>query len=349
MDCLFEILATMAILLLAGGGWLFWFYKRKIKRWYALSVAESLHAFPGRITMRRLEPFVWHKGDRGPQRVTAFREIGFEPLAGYSVHELPCTRIFLLTQAATGLIGMVNESQELGTWSDVAFFRKGQTQPVLASSILKEAHFFLLPGDPKIHRADASPTDLCTAVRQALGREEQVESVTAENFPTLFEKAFAEATDARLLTDLEDYELRKLLRDKGCLGEEITDEKEFTLIKQLLPRALENQLRIACGAQFVREAALSAWDWQQSRDRLLIVHDRTPVWGLAERFLYGAFQTKEMRKLLRSIRAATASPRETFAKLNSRLPAPQRYKKLGEVSRPVPADIYRGPLESLPT
>src|SRR5688572_25319535 len=88
MDCLFEILATLAVLVLAGGGWLFWLYKTRIKRWYALTLAESLHAFPGRVNLRRLEPFTWHKGDRGPQRVTAFRELGFEEVAGYTVDEL---------------------------------------------------------------------------------------------------------------------------------------------------------------------------------------------------------------------------------------------------------------------
>lgn len=346
MHCLFEILATLAVLLLAGGGWLFWFYKRKIKRWYAFTIAESLHAFPGRVTLRRQAEFTWHKGDRGAQRVAAFRELGFEEVAGYSVDELPCARIFALRHAGTGLIGLVHENQELGTWSDVAFFRKGQTQPVLASSILKAAHFFLLPGDPKIHVADAAPRELGAAVQRALEPNERSESVTLETFPALFEAAFAAATDARLLGHLEDYELRRLLLDKGHYTEEMLNEREFKLVKELLPKAVGNQLRAACAAQFIREATLPTQEWQQARDRLLVVHDRTPVWGLAERFLHGAFKTKDMRALLRKIRVVTEPPREVFAKLNSRLPAWQRYKKLGEVTRPVAADIYRAPLET---
>src|SRR5829696_1235680 len=130
MDRLFEILVTLALLVLAAGGWLFWFYKRKMKRWFALSIAESLHAFPGRVTLRRLEPFTWHKGDRGPQRVAALRELGFAEVAGYTVDELPCARIFVLRHPDSGMVGLVHESKELGTWSDVAFFRRGQTQPV---------------------------------------------------------------------------------------------------------------------------------------------------------------------------------------------------------------------------
>ena len=346
MNCLFEILATLAVLILGAAGWLFWFYKCKLRRWYALSLAESLHAFPGRVTLRRLEPFTWDKPDRGPQRVAALRELGFAEVAGYTLDELPCARIFMLRHPASGLVGLVHENKELGTWSDVAFFRQGHIQPVLASSILKTAHFFLLPGDPKIHRADAAPGELVAAVQQALDRRDQAEALTAETFAARFENAFAAAVDQRLLGGLEDYELRRLLLDKGQVTAEMLDEREFNLIKKLLPRAVENQLRIVCAAQFQRETTLPVQDWQQARDRLLIVHDRTPVWGLAERFIFGACQTKHMRALLRRIRVVTDSPRETFARINSRLPAWQRYKKIGQVTRPVPADIYRAPLET---
>jgi len=104
-------------------------------------------------------------------------------------------------------------------------------------------------------------------------------------------------------------------------------------------------LRVVCGAQFLREVFLPASEWQQARGRLLVVHDRTALSELAGRLIFGAFQTKHMRELLRQIKAA-GSPREIFEKINSRLPAWQRYKKLGHVRRPIPADIYRAPLES---
>ena len=345
MDCLFEVIAALFLVFVAAVGWAIWFYKRRIRQRYLYALAASINRFPGRVTLRRAEPFQWGKADRGAQRVQAFRDAGFQDLAGFSLQELPCAQVFVLSHPQTGLIGMVHENQELGTWSDVALFRKGQTQPVLASSILKSAHFYLLPGDPRIHKADAEVSELIAAVQQARDPQEEPETMTAENFPVLFEAAFAEATDKRLINPLEDYEIRKLVTERGAFLEEGLPDKEFQIVKRLLPRAIENELRVVCGAQFLREVFLPASEWQQARGRLLVVHDRTALSELAGRLIFGAFQTKHMRELLRQIKAA-GSPREIFEKINSRLPAWQRYKKLGHVRRPIPADIYRAPLES---
>lgn len=346
MDCLLEILGTLGALLIAAIVWVIWFYKRRISQGYLYELAASINRFPGRVTLRKLEPFQWSKADRGARRVEAFHAAGFQDLAGYSLEELPCARVFVLWHPEKQLVGMVHESQELGTWSDVARFRKGQAQPVLASSILKHAHFYLLPGDPKVHKADAEIAELISAVQQAHDARDVTEQVSAETFPALFEKAFAEATDARLLNSLEDYEIRKLVVERGSVVQEAFSDKEFENLKRLLPRAIENELRLVCSAQFLREAFVSASEWQQARGRLLVVHDRTPLRDLAGRLVYGAFQTKHMRELLRQLRVAAGTPREMFEKINGRLPAWQRYKKLGHVTRPVPADIYRAPMES---
>jgi hypothetical protein len=346
MDVLLITLGVLGVPVLAAVGWLIWWYKSRIKQTYLYELAASINKFPGRLTLKKLEPFKWKKADRASKRLEAFHQAGFQDLAGFAIEELPCARVFALWHPDKQLVGMVHENQELGTWSDVAAFRQGQIQPVLASSILKHAHFFLLPGDPKVHKADAEIPELAAAVQQALDAREQLQIVTAENFVNLYETAFAEATDARLLNPLEDYELRKLVTERGFVCEDTFDEKEFERVKQLVPKVIDNELRLVCCAQFLREAIIPASEWQQARGRLLVVHDRTPLRALAGQLIYGAFQTKHMQRLLRELRLATGTPREMFEKINSRLPAWQRYKKLGHVTRPVPADIYRGPVES---
>ncbi len=346
MDRLLEIVGILFVLLLGAVGWAIWFYKQRIQQSYLYGLAACINNFPGRLTLKRLESFQWSKPDRGAKRVQAFRDAGFQDVAGFTIEELPCARVFLLWHTEKSLAGMVHENQELGTWSDVAAFRRGQVQPVLASSVLKQAHFYLLPGDPKVHQADAGIAELVSAVELAWDSREQAELVMAENFPKLFEAAFAEAADARLLNPPEDYEVRRMVTERGNVCQESFDEKEFNHVKQLLPQAIENELRLVCSAQFLREAVVPASEWQQARGRLLVVHDRTPLRALAGRLVYGAFQTKHMRALLRELRLVSGTPREMFEKINSRLPAWQRYKKLGQVTRPVPADIYRAPTES---
>jgi len=242
------------------------------------------------------------------------------------------------------MVGVVNETVDLGTWSDVYLFPADGSQPVLASSMLKSAHLYFLAGDPKIHKPDATVAELVQAVQSAAGTNLAAGRVAAADFAARFEEAFAQATDRRLLNSLADHEIRRLLNERGriCGGE--ISEKEFAGIKEFLPLAIDNELRLACAGQFLRETTLPATEWQQATDRLLVVHDRTPARRLAGKLIFGVFLTDEMKRRLRKVRP-TASPRADFAGFNEKLPAWVRYKKLGEVSRPVEADIYRAPIE----
>lgn len=335
-------LAMLLGLLSLGIVLLVWRTKKRFRRWQDYSLAASLNKFHPRLRLRRPPQFQWRKSERSLQRVAAFRDAGFEELGGYYVDEVPDGRLFALRHPVSGLLGVVNEMDELGTWSDVLWFRPDHA-PVVASSILKGAHFRFLPGNPKIHKPEATVADLIEAVRAA-DSSSTVSLVTAENFAELFEDAFAQAADARLLEPLEDYEIRRLLKDNCLLGEAGLDEQALERLKRAYPLAIENELRLACGAQFLRETQLSAADWRHASERLLVIHERTPLRRLAGRCIYGAFRTSAMKRhLARS--SEGGAPREDFARLNEKLPAWERYKKLGEVNRPVPADIYRAPIE----
>lgn len=344
MNELLAIFGCLSLLLLAAVVWLVWLYQVRIKRSYLYGLAASVNKFPSRIQFSHQLAFQWKKPDRAAQRVTEFRNAGFADLGGFHVEELTCSRVFVLQHPASGLIGMVVESDEAGTWSDVLCFIQNQSQPILASSLLKRGNFRLLPGDPKIHKPEAGVEQLREAVLTAASRLPRVRMSSAEDFAARYEQAFAEATDSRLLEPLEDYEMRRLVSERGqpCGGE--VSEKELTQIRQLLPLAIENELRLACGAQFLRETKMSATDWQPAAQRLLIVHDRTPLSRLAGRLIYGVVLTKTVRRLLKRARRSPL-PREAFATINAKLPTWERYRKLGEVTCPVPADIYRAPIE----
>jgi hypothetical protein len=104
-----------------------------------------------------------------------------------------------------------------------------------------------------------------------------------------------------------------------------------------------NELRLVCAAQFLRETALPASQWEQARGRILVVHERTRLRELTRRRIYGAYLTEAIKPRLRR-HDGSRPPRQSFAEFNAELPAWERYKRLGEVTRPVPADIYRAPI-----
>jgi hypothetical protein len=379
MDLL-ESLGALVVAVVGSVVGSFFFLRARVRGQLAYHRAAGVHRFPQRLSLKRMEPFAWRKLSRGPQRVEAFHSLGFEDLAGFTVDEIPGARLFALQHPATGLLGLVNEHEQLGTWSDVLLFQHGERQPILASSILKHVHFFLLPGSPKIHKRDAAEQELMAAVLTAAGRDVpergcpsrsrfgegsarvdlkpgeqdpapqlgQLRSgdipLTTVEFVRLYEDAFADAIDQRLLEPWDDSELRRLLREQSqpCCGEQLTDE-EFARIKSQYPAAVANELRLVCMMQFVRETALPASQWQEARERILVIHDRTPLRELTRRRIYGAYLTSELKKRLRR-HANSKPPRESFNQFNTTLPPWERYKMLGQVARPVPADIYRAPI-----
>jgi len=344
MDPLLASLAVLAIACLAGMLGTFFWLRSRWRAEFAYHRAAAIHKFPQRLRLKQLEPFAWRKLSRGPQRVDSFGTLGFEELGGFGVDELPGARLFVMQHPGSGLLGLVNEHEQLGTWSDVLMFVRGESQPILASSILRHVHFFLLPGSPKIHKHRATEQELSNAVKTAAGAEAAALKLTAGEFARLYEEAFAEAVDRRLLEPLADAELRRLLRDQcqPCGDTELTDP-EFERIKNQYPAAVANELRLVCAAQFLRETPLPASQWEQARGRILVIHERTPPRELTLRRIYGAHLTQAIKRRLRR-HDGSRPPRQSFAEFNAALPAWERYKKLGEVTRPVPADIYRAPI-----
>src|SRR4051794_38404487 len=236
------LLASLALLPVACLGLLLWvgfWLRARWRRKVAYYRAAAIHKFPQRLRLKQLEPFAWRKLSRGPQRADAFKALGFEELGGFSVDELPRARLFVLQHPDSGLLGIVNEHEQLGTWSDVLRFVPGETQPILASSILRNCHFFLLPGSPKIHKHRATEQELAELTKTAPGSHAATLKVTAGEFARRYEEAFAEAVDRRLLEPLPDGEFRRLLREQcqPCCDEQLTDA-EFERIKRAYPCAV---------------------------------------------------------------------------------------------------------------
>jgi hypothetical protein len=338
------LLGAIALVLAFLAG-MFFCVRRKMRRNFARMEATTIFRAPGRINLKRLEPFKWDKVERAEQRIAAFRALGFAEVCGFTLGGMPTSRLFLLQHPVTGQIGIVQERDSVGTWSDAAFFDGDTSQPIYVSSVLNKAHFFLFPGDPKIHLPAATEAELLAAVGKAVANGTRSVRLTRDNAAALIEEAYATAVDARLLQPLEDFEIRRLLKEKRseCAGER--SEEEFQRIKEQIPWAIANELRIACRDQFLREGTISAREWQQAKTQLFVVHDRTPLHELGARLDEVVFCLPELKKCLDASAKKTGTPRAKFAEVNAALPPWDRYKKLGEVSRPVPADIYCAPIQ----
>lgn len=333
------ILAVAALVGGVLGAW--WLWRTKIKRTYLFSFGTMILPAPGRITLQRLAKSDPLANGRVEKRAEAFRELGFENIATYSLSELSGAKLHVLSQPASGLVALVHEHSCVGTWSDVMRFSSAAEPPILASNILKYAHFQCLPGDPKWHHPDASEAELVRVLQSMRTHTGAAQTIDAQSFPRLCERAYAEAADERFRNLPTENEIRRLIKDVSPEAE--LSDADIAALHRLLPEWIANDQRVSCLRDFVNEGGISAREWQQARERILVVHDHTRLPSLNSRLICGAFRTEELKRRLKKARAHS-TPREEFAELNAALPASERYKKIGSVHKPVPADIYRAPL-----
>ncbi len=334
---------AMVIAIVAGGA--VWFWRYKIRRLYGWGLAASILPAPARLQLVPGASERSRKEERVAQRQAAFREMGFVDFGVLDVSNVPGLRLFVLRHAPTGMVAMVEERDCTGTWSDVMQFDSAGADVILASNAHRHFHFYFLPGERKMHKPDVPERELVDAVLAAEHPPSNPPPLTFEQFIPILERAYARRMDALLLDGFEDSDIRRLLRDAGNNGpQEELSPNDFKQLKSSLQDLADNGLRAACASEFARTNSLPAAEWHRSRDRLLVIHDRTPLPLLKRRFTLEAFLTDALKRSLPRRSGGGLSPREAFAALNASLPPAQRYKQLGRVDNPVVADIYRAPL-----
>ena len=137
----------------------------------------------------------------------------------------------------------------------------------------------------------------------AAGSNARARKVKADEFARLYENAFADAIDNRLLEPLGDAEFRRMAAGsrrylkRALTNRSLTQNSER--IKWQYPLAIANELRLVCAVQFLRETELPASQWQEARHRILVVHDRTPLPDLLGPRIYGAHLTDLLKKRFR--------------------------------------------------
>jgi hypothetical protein len=345
MDTLLQLMLAVVLVIALLAGAAVWFWRCKIQRLYGWSLAASILAAPPRLQLTPSSSDRSRKEERVAQRQAALRELGFTGLGALDVTNVPGLRLFVLHHPPTGMVAMVEERDCTGTWSDVMRFDPAG-EVILASNAHRHFHFYFLPGERRMQKPDAPERELVEAVLAAERPLENPPPITLEQFIPLLERAYARRMDSLLLDGFDDADIRRLLRDAGNAPEEEISPDDLAQIKRSLQELAYNGLRTACASEFARSNALPAAEWHRSRDRLLVIHDRTPLPLLKRRFILEAFLTDTLRRSLPRSSGAKLPPREAFAKLNAALPVAQRYKRLGQVDGPVAADIYRAPLSA---
>ena len=97
---------------------------------------------------------------------------------------------------------------------------------------------------------------------------------------------------------------------------------------------------------WLQNSTLSAAQWENSRERLLIIHEHLPVFMIEEIVLDLAqiYDADDGEALNLSVPLG-CDARERFRLLNERLPSARRAEKIDDTTAPIAANIYLRPVD----
>lgn len=329
------VLFCLFLLVVIGG---FFLVRYKLRQALASLQAATPVGTPPRIHLERLVTPEWTDTNAATVLLEPLRALGFQEAGLYSVREMPDFRMQALAQPEASVYAVVYEHPSAGAWVDlVCRYADGTTLTYLNTQ--QGAGLEQRPGHGKLR---APGLDSAALYHRMLGERPQRPLLPArpEEFVTVFEHAYAEEMDWRNSRGGPTAaEVRAVLAESGT---EATEEQIAATQEILTYQALEG-LEEALLERFLQESTLSAAEWEAIRDRIIFVHDRLPAGSVLE--LFDEWIDADLEAAEEDSAAPQGTIREQFARLNTSLPNGQGFRKLGEVSEPLHADVYVAPQE----
>jgi hypothetical protein len=322
----------LLILVLGVVAWLV--IRARIRRALASLADLQSTLLPPRIHLYREHDPFWKEKSRVQSLVEPLVALGFEAAGTYGIEEMEGVRLEALVKPEEGVYGAVYEHERAGTWIDlVSLYQDGTS--LTYSTAPHGSTLDQRPGHGKLYMPELDPSALYERMlaerpRHALAR------VSTSEFPAAFEKAYADEMDWRNSRGgLTEEEIRSIAESSGReTSEELIAATREAMAQNALA-SLEESLR----EHFLAETSIPAAEWEAIRERVIVVHDRLTR-EMVEDLVYERIDEDTD---LPEAPWDTSTPREAFAVLNERLPAEERFQKLGEVREPVEADVYCAP------
>lgn len=357
MDLVLKILGVIFIVLLVviGGGILYLRYKFKQllgglgEALEGLACGAGIGPMPARLHLRRRESLDWD--DRGAVEtiVADLTERGFVDAGRYEVDEMYGLKIQAMTNLDLAVTNVVYEMEGVGVWVDfVTRYASGGSLTV--SNAPQGGEMDYPPEHLKIYDKNATPLE-CYDRLLAERLDEPFAPVQPEEFAEVMAQAYADEMDWRNLRGYAtEDEIRRIA---AASGDEITDEAMQEMLEGYAAHAAEG-LSEAAREQFLATCDLSAAQWEEVSDRVVVIHDRLTPQAICEIVEY-QFEVDEddddddddeydplapLARLGGKDAVAGLSARELFVRFNDVLPEAQRYRRLGTVDKPLEAELW---------
>jgi hypothetical protein len=321
---------------------LFWYFKRKISKAIKgmgmglMSVADQ----PVRLT---LKPASSHHaptaGSPFVEKCDAVRGLGFESAGLHAMEENPGALIHGFVHEANGCYAAVCSIPGVGAWIDVVTrYTDGRivTHTDVKATGLDRPEFATT-----VNMKDAEPGEI---VKRHLSERPQGPRHPAmkEMFKTDFEAEYARSMDWRMARGVSQEEVKRVAE---LSGEPVTAEALSTAT-MMSQSTLEDKLDELIRNQYLRGSGVSAADWEEVRDRIIVIRANSSLLSMTETVsaLFEDDDAPEAKKAAEM--AAAHPPREAFERIIREIVPEKGYRKLGSVDGPpMGADLWVGPEE----
>jgi hypothetical protein len=299
-------------------------------------LSSSFGPQPATIHLEGPTSVEWAKGAEVRALADALPALGFHDAGQYSVEELPGLNVWPFVNPSESAYAVVYEHPAGPVWMDfVTRYEDGTSLTTTSTS--EGADLDHRPGHEKDYGPGLSPAQLHQRhlSRRAAG---PMAPASAGAFQGAFERAYAEEMAWRNgRGGPTEREIRAIAARQGRT---MTDEEVEEARKVMAAQAMDG-LDEALRERFTETADLPPREWERVRDSLVFVHDKLTAELLDERVRDWIDEDDDGGSLPTVPDGVPA--RVAFAKFNASLPRAKRFEKIGEVDRPVAADVYRAP------
>lgn len=299
-------------------------------------LATDSFVTPSRIRLVPEANLVWKDPTGARALLDDFRTLGFAEAGTFLVPELSALRLHALSKLDDAAYAVVYEHDQAGVWIDIVTRYQDGTS-VTYSTARQGGELDQRPGHSCTRDPEASPSAL---FRRFLAERPRrpMETVGPDEFVERFEQHYADSMDWRNARGGPTEEEIRAIAEAS--GGDVSEETIKAIREQKRTEAMEG-LREALHERFLKASTLSAGEWEDVRERLVIIHDQLTQAEVGQ--LFDQWVGDGEVSSSRPKEAVGTTAREFFAALVELAPASREFRMLGTVSDPLEADVYAAP------
>ena len=334
---------TLLILLLFVGGFFWIRYKLRtalgdISEIMAANMAVPVP--PMQISLHGDFAMQWHDDAAVKKLAASLHELGFHSVGEFEIEELPVKlQAWILPDDA--MYAVIYEHALAGVYADITT----EYAPHGALTVSSAPHGHELehrPNYDKIYLRDASIEELCALMRRER-RDGEYRAISASDFADRFAQFYADEMEWRCTQGgVSEAEIRRIAEESNIKVDDATITQQVEWNQRIAAQNLSESVQ----NYWLQNSTLSAAQWENSRERLLIIHQHLPVFMIEEIVLdLAQIYDDENGEALNLSVPIGCDARERFRLLNERLPSARRAEKLDDTVAPIAADIYLRPID----